>query len=264
MRTGTLVAAAILGVAVGGCTPTVDTAAVEEGIRQASARWLEMDRAGDVDGIVALFADDATVHWEDLGRASGPADIRAFMERVYAENPNSDGTFGPDRIRVAASGDLAIEEGSYQNSADQGRYLTVHGTVGGEWKVLADMTVSSAPSGGAPEWATRMLAQWYERYNARDAQGLANLYTANAVVGGARGRAAIVARFRAGWREQPAQCSGDYDGFVIVGPIAAGSGRDACTADDGSILRSRWLAAFEQQADGGWLMIRDHSEPLGQ
>lgn len=263
MRLPIALAIVTLGLGLAGCTPAVDTAEEEAAIRANTARWLELDHAADVDGIVGLFAEDGTVHWEDRGVATGSEAIRTFMSDVYAENPNPEGSFAPERVRVAASGDLAVEEGTYENPFDRGRYITVHRKVGTEWKVQSDISVSSAPNGGAPDWAAQMLAQWYEQYNARNAQGLANLYSANAVVGDARGRAAIIARFRAGWAEADQQCAGAYDDFVLVGTIAAGWGRDVCTTPSGDVERSQWLAVFEQQPNGTWLMIRDRGEPFG-
>lgn len=178
------------------------------------------------------------------------------------------GSFGPDRIEVAASGDLAVERGAYQSPTDEGRYVTVYRKVGGAWKVAADMSVSMSARGGAPDWAQESLARWYEAFNGRDVQALADLYTPDARVGEARGRAAIIRRFQSDWAESNASCSGDYDDFAVVGSIAAGQGRDLCTvtpADGGpaTTVHSRWLAMYERQADGSWLCIRDFGEPTG-
>ena len=48
---------------------------------------------------------------EDRPTTSGPEAIEAFMAREFAENPGAEGGFEPDRIDVAASGDLAVEQG---------------------------------------------------------------------------------------------------------------------------------------------------------
>ena len=250
------------------CAPPVDVGQEEAAVRAVSSHWLELAQAQDAAGIANLFAEDGAVYWEDRPPASGPQVIREFMEREFAEDPNPGGTFGPDRFDVAASGDLAVEHGAFQGPNNQGRYLTVYRKVGGEWKVQADMSVGTSSDGGAPSWARESLAQWYERFNARDAEGLADLYAPDARVGEARGRAAIIQRFRAGWVEEDASCSGAYDDFVVVGDLATGWGRDTCVlhatgGGSGETLRSRWLAVYEHQPDGSWLCIRDFGVEFG-
>jgi ketosteroid isomerase-like protein len=215
-----------------------------------------------------LFAEDGAVYWEDRSPTSGPEAIEDFMRRQFTENPGGEGGFGPDRVDVAASGDLAVEQGAWNTPNDAGRYITVYRKIGNDWKVAADMSLSTSSDGGAPAWARESLVDWYERFNARDAQGLADLYTADARVGDARGRAAIIKRFHAGWAENDESCSGGYDDFVVVGSIAAGRGRDMCIvkpADGGSPTTAyyNWLAVYERQADGSWLCIRDYGEPVG-
>lgn len=255
------VASAILA----GCVPRADVAVEEAAVRARAAQWLEYATARDAAGVASLFAEDAALYWEDRPPTTGPEAIEAFMRRQFTENPAAEGSFAPDRIDVAASGDLAVERGGYQSPSESGRYLTVYRKVGGEWKVAADMSLSTSPHGGAPEWAQRALAGWYEAFNARDAEGLADQYAADARVGDARGRAAIIQRFRSEFAESNASCGGDFDDFVVVGPIATGHGRDVCTltpADGGpaTTVYSRWVAVYERQPDGSWLCIRDYGE----
>ncbi len=86
----------------------------------------------------------------------------------------------------------------------------------------------------------------------------------------AQGRAALMARWEAEWAESASHsCSGGYDGFQIVGSVAAGWGRDVCEitplgGGDATVERSRWLAVLEPQADGKWLLIRDFGETVEQ
>ncbi len=264
-----LTLAVTAGLLLVGCTPTTDVTAEEEAVRATSARWLELAKQQDAAGIAGLFAEDGAVYWEDRPPTTGPEAIEAFMSRNFAENPNAEGDFAPDRIDVAASGDLAVEQGAFQDPNDQGRYMTVYRKIGSDWKVAADMSLSTGPNGGAPDWAQESLASWYEAFNARDAHGLADLYTADARVGPAQGRAAIIALFENDWEESDESCSGGYDDFVVVGSIAAGWGRDTCivTPTDGgptTTVRSNWLAMYERQADESWLCIRDYGEPVEQ
>jgi len=251
-----------------GCTPHgVDLAAEEEAVRAITPSWLAFEAEKDAAGVAGLFAPDGTVAWQGRQPAFGRDAIEPLLVDNYAFTPGDTGSFGPDRVDVAASGDLAVEHGNWQNPADEGRYTTVYRKIGGDWKITSDMSVSTAPHGGAPAWANAFLAEWYEAFNARDAERLADIYAADARIQDAHGRQAIIAQFRANWAETNPVCSGDFDGFEMVGPYAAGWGRDTCTVtpSDGTPTtteRSNWIAMYEQQEDGSWLCIRDVGEEV--
>ncbi|NNF29706.1 MAG: DUF4440 domain-containing protein, partial [Gemmatimonadetes bacterium] len=199
------------------CGPPADLEVEEQAIRDISAQWSAFDEARDAAGVAGLFADDAVLVWEQWPPARGVEEIEAHIARAYLENPSGEGSFAPDRIDVGSAGDLAVEQGTYDGPAGEGRYITVHKKLGGEWNVIADMSVGTARSGNAPEWAVQSLEQWYQAYNGRDAEALADLYTRDARVGDAQGRAAIIGRFRNGWAEEDDRCTGSYDAFQLVG-----------------------------------------------
>lgn len=255
--------APVLVLALAACAPGADVAVEEAAIRNISASWGALDDQKDAAGVAALFADEGAVFWEQREPARGRDAITAHMATSYRENPSGDGGFGPDRIDVAASGDLAVEQGAYENPAGNGRYLTVHKKVGDQWQVLADMSLATTPNGGAPDWAVESLESWYVGYNGRNASALAGLYTSDARIGEAQGRNAIMASFEAGWAETDDTCSGAYDGFQIVDNIAAGWGRDFCVDNNGGPdTLSRWLTFHERQPDGSWLVIRDRGQTI--
>ena len=251
-------------VVLAACGPRVDLASEEAAIRDVAARWAAMDRERDAAGVAALFAEDASLVWDDRRPVRGRAAIEEHMATSYLENPSGEGDWGPDRIDVAASGDLAVEHGSWRNPGSEGRYMTVHRKLDGEWRVIADMSVDTPPDGGAPDWAVASLTAWYEAFNGRDAAAMGRLYAPNARSGGADGRAAIIAAFRADWAESDETCRGAYDGFRVVGGVAAGWGRDFCTDRTTGEITSvtRWLSVHDRQPDGSWIMIRDWGEEI--
>jgi len=258
---------ALSGCAPQGSGPAVDLAAEEEAVRVVSARWLAFDGEQDAAGVAGLFAPDGTVLRQNRQPASGPQAVEAFIAEEYAFSSGGAGSFGPERVDVAVSGDLAVEHGTWESPTDEGRYITLYRKVGGDWMVAADMSLNTAPNGGAPAWANEHLAEWYEAFNARDAERLADNYTADARIEGAQGRQAIIARYRANWAEADDVCSGGFDGFEVVGPIAVGWGRDTCTATQAgegptATARLHWLAVYEQQVDGSWLCSRDYSQSV--
>ena len=167
-------------VVLAACGPRVDLASEEAAIRDVAARWAAMDRERDAAGVAALFAEDASLVWDDRRPVRGRAAIEEHMATSYLENPSGEGDWGPDRIDVAASGDLAVEHGSWRNPGSEGRYMTVHRKLDGEWRVIADMSVDTPPDGGAPDWAVASLTAWYEAFNGRDAAAMGRLYAPNA------------------------------------------------------------------------------------
>jgi uncharacterized protein (TIGR02246 family) len=246
------------------CRPQVDLASEEQAIRETSARWAAFDAEKDAAGVASLFADDASVVWDDRTPVRGRTAIEQHMATSYLENPTGEGSWGPDRIDVSRSGDLAVEQGRWENPASEGRYVTVHRKTDGVWQIIADMSVDAPPNGGAPDWAVESLERWYEAFNGRDAEALGSLYAVDARTGSGEGRAGIIASFLSGWEERNETCRGGYDGFKMVGGVAAGWGRDFCTnresGEPGSV--SRWLSIHERQADGSWLMIRDWGDQI--
>jgi uncharacterized protein (TIGR02246 family) len=133
--------------------------------------------------------------------------------------------------------------------------------------VAAPLTAQQEPE--VPDWAKDQLRVWYEAFSAGDAAGMARQYATDAVLlppgeDPVRGREAIEAFNQAAMANTDFSCTGTYDGFQIMGAIAAGWGHDLenCTATPKSggpseEIGGRWLAFYERQADGSWLIIRD-------
>lgn len=158
MKTGTFLMVVGLAVGLASCSAemgnTVDLAAEEAAVRAVSARWLELESDKDAAGIAALFATDGTISWEDQDPVVGQTAIEAMLNRNHEENPREVDSWETERVDVAASGDLAIEYGSWStrnggldgNEDDEGRYVTVYRKVEGEWKVSSDMGLSTVPN----------------------------------------------------------------------------------------------------------------------
>lgn len=260
----------MLALALAACGPKVDPAAEEAAVREVAARYLELARAGDAAGIGGLFLPDGTWYTPGFPPGVGPAGVESAWTELNAFNPPADQDWRGERFDVAASGDLAVEHGSWGEGATAGRYVTVYRKQDGAWKILTDIGLSTAESGGAPDWARELLAVWFEAYEARDVQRLEAYYAPDAVRAGVRGRAAIAAGFRADaeWARGRSKCAGDFHGFQVVGKTALGWGRYICTGEaavDGTtpIYRGLWASVYEQQADGSWLCTREDSAQLG-
>jgi ketosteroid isomerase-like protein len=134
--------------------PAVDLAAEEQAIRNRSGEWMNYANSKDVASITdKLFASDAVLFSDDKAYR-GPG-IRAKYEADVKENPDALFSWTSDQVRVASSGDMAVEIGSYNFDPDgagkkpavQGSFVTNWVKSDGEWRVLAD-------AGGENEAAT--------------------------------------------------------------------------------------------------------------
>jgi uncharacterized protein (TIGR02246 family) len=157
---------ALLPFALAACAaapPTADLAAEEQAIRAISMRWLESERAGDAAAIAALFAQDGTLFRDATEPLVGTAAIQAFLTEDFARNMGHTVDWTVDRVEVAPAGDFAAEYGTWTESGtdatgttteDHGRYMTTYRKVNGEWKIVADMSLSTKPEAPAnPEGA---------------------------------------------------------------------------------------------------------------
>jgi ketosteroid isomerase-like protein len=85
----------------------------------------------------------------------GPAAILAWESTSASDHPKAVITSKTNEIRIAASGDLAVQSGEGRitgmgaNGEDHSvrtqRFVTVWRKVGGEWKVAHDIAVDTTP-----------------------------------------------------------------------------------------------------------------------
>ena len=130
-----------------------DLAAEEKAIRDTDARWQKAAQDRDPAGEAAIFASDGVAYREHVDPLVGPAAFQTWDSKVYAENPRQNTTWTTESLRVADSGDLAIQTGEYHVTAmgpkgdqeDRGRFVTVWKKVNGEWKVAHDIGSTTMP-----------------------------------------------------------------------------------------------------------------------
>jgi len=149
MSTRLAVAVVLTVVAFAGCAappppePEVNVAAEAQAIRDASALWLEAAIERDAVTIDGLFAADATTIF-DGKILEGLAAIQANREREWAAEEQGNLNWTTTSVLVSASGDLAVERGSWteqdleDGEYEVGEYVTVWTKIDGQWKVLYD------------------------------------------------------------------------------------------------------------------------------
>lgn len=153
----TLVVTALLFLAA--CSQP-DLAREEQAIRDSDARWLKAAQARDAAGESAVFASDGVAYREHIDPLVGPAAFQAYATKLATDNPKVSTTWSTDAIRIAESGDLAIQTGQYHlaglgskgDGEDKGRFVTVWKKVDGEWKVAHDIGSTTSPDAAQAGW----------------------------------------------------------------------------------------------------------------
>jgi len=144
-----LAAAALVALAACARQPAANVAAEEQAVRDASAAWMKAVQARDWAAASANFAPDGMSFPEHKQPVMGPAAVQAAAEAEWAGMPNASLSWTTDKVVVAASGDMALEIGSWtmsnQGAEDRGKYVTVWQKVAGAWKAAADIGVSTMP-----------------------------------------------------------------------------------------------------------------------
>jgi len=163
-----MLVAAACGVLAAGCAkhepeaPAVDLAAEAQAVRDRSAAWMQLAQARDVAGIVngVYTADAATLF--DGNIRKGTAEIQAGMEAEFAAAPDATTSWTTDDVKVAASGDLAYERGTFnfdpdgagEAPASSGEFVTIWSKADGTWRAVVDAGTArkaaeaAAPAGG--------------------------------------------------------------------------------------------------------------------
>jgi uncharacterized protein (TIGR02246 family) len=150
-----LVLAICAVLALNACAPTTpppaDTAADETALKAATLTWLEAYNAGDVEKIVALYAEDAVLMPPHAPVANGRAAIRAFLSADTAGAKAAGIKLVPGTSTAGVAGDTGWESGTYTvtnasgTTVDSGSYLSVSHKSNGKWLYHRDTYNSDRP-----------------------------------------------------------------------------------------------------------------------
>lgn len=148
-------AALLAGCDGAGAKPPVDTAKIVDAIKTDEVHWNADYKSGDAGKVVRHYAPDAVAMYPGYPVAVGTAAIRAASEKAFTD-PKYGLTFSSDRVRVAASGDLAVAHGAYKETTTDprtgapvttdGSYVTVYKPdAAGVWRVVWDIDTPGGP-----------------------------------------------------------------------------------------------------------------------
>ena len=140
--------------------PPPDTrAADEKAIRDQETAAVQAWSAKDVDKILALYADDATLMLPNSPAMSGKAAMTPALKGAVAD-PNFALTIQNTSVEASKAGDLGFVRGTYKVvQSDQktkkammetGNYVIVYKKqADGSWKIAADTAIPEAPAAPA-------------------------------------------------------------------------------------------------------------------
>jgi len=153
-------AAFALAVVLAGCKqappPAPDTHDADvKAMRDAEIACNQALAVKDLDKVVALYADDASVFLQDAPVVNGMAAIKATWKPMM-EDKNFSLSFVSDKVDVAKSGDLGYSQGTNTWTmtdpktkkvlTGKGKYVTVFKKqADGSWKAVADIAIEDAP-----------------------------------------------------------------------------------------------------------------------
>ena len=132
----------------------VDAQSDVDALMQTSRDWARAAATGDLEAIVAFWADDAVVYAPDREPIEGKAAIREYVAESL-KIPGFTITWEPQSGYVASAGDLGylLETNRVTLTGENGQLVSLPGKAitvwrkgsDGKWKCVAD-TWNSAPS----------------------------------------------------------------------------------------------------------------------
>lgn len=161
MRVAGLSGVAVLSAALAGCTPPppaapkVDVAAAAAEVRAAEAAFSAEFKARDSAKLLAHYADDATLSPPGVPSIHGIAGIKQAYAAILSD-PTFTLSLTDSAIEVAASGDMAVSAGHYDQQAtdpktkklfeEHGAYVTAFKKgPDGVWRIFQDIITPSGP-----------------------------------------------------------------------------------------------------------------------
>ena len=136
--------------------PAADTAADDAALKAATNTWIAAYNAGDVEKIVALYADDGVLMPPHAAVARGHDAIREFLAADTAGAKAAGIKIVNGISTTGVVGDTGWESGAYTvtdakgATVDSGSYLSVSHKSNGKWLYYRDTYNSDRPQPAPP------------------------------------------------------------------------------------------------------------------
>jgi uncharacterized protein (TIGR02246 family) len=125
-----------------------------QGIKDLDAAWVKAAKAGDVEGLVKLYAPTAVTYMPDEMKAKGTDEIRASFQKFLGASTVTEMTLTQDF--ESSSGNLAASSGTFSMTITpksggaaqtmQGRYSSIAVRKGGKWMYVSDHASMPIPA----------------------------------------------------------------------------------------------------------------------
>jgi uncharacterized protein (TIGR02246 family) len=132
--------------------PPTGTGDDVDAIRSGTANWVEAYNAGDVDKLVAHYADDAVLMPPGAAPVSGREAIKQYFAADITASKAAGESFVLDPDSVGVSGDSAWHAGEFHDkgpdgsSKDAGKFVELWRRVNGNWVIVRDIWNDNAPA----------------------------------------------------------------------------------------------------------------------
>lgn len=119
--------------------------------------WSAAAAKRDLDGMLAIYAEDACELLPGLPTIAGRDEIRSFYGRLLRDLPRFQHAFTPYTATVADSGDLVVMRGSYRfvpdaddpSTFETGKYVGVWCRIADEWRLVLNISNGDGEPHGA-------------------------------------------------------------------------------------------------------------------
>lgn len=140
-----LACVALFGVGCG-AAPNVDLEAERAAVVQVSQQFQDGINASNVDAVAGLYASDFTLMPNAAETIRTTDALRTYLTG-FTQAGIKDLKITSEKLELAASGDLAVDVGTYAGTAQSpagpapfsGRYVVALRKVDGAWKLVLDM-----------------------------------------------------------------------------------------------------------------------------
>jgi uncharacterized protein (TIGR02246 family) len=241
----------------------------EQAIREIPDRWAASFNEGDLETVVDLYAEDA-IFIDAFGRFEGHEAIhQGLMTKLPVEVGEARIEIATDEVEVFD--DAAYSMGTYAVSALDGSTLMagswslISRLVDGTWKMDRHLVsiLMQPPEADASQALGDLGHRWAELFNEGDFQGVADLYTEDAIVVNFDGRADEGREAIHEGLAQPLPEPLDQGTIAVTteeaevfGDTAYGMGEYVLSAPDGSVMMQGTYVAISKLVDGEWKMHR--------
>jgi ketosteroid isomerase-like protein len=154
LKQAALLCCGLLALAAASIVSAGDDSSPDATFRAGTAEWIAAYNAGNVDRILALYAEDAMVMPPEAPVASGHAAIREFLTKDIASSKAAGITLTDisSGSTTGTSGDLGWHTGTFAvldangKTVGTGKYSEIWQRNAGKWMIIRDMWNNDAPA----------------------------------------------------------------------------------------------------------------------